>query len=57
MDKLYFRSLTDKNVKIDRKDLKIKVDIDKENRIISYQNNIITQLSNNFLYYNLIVGE
>ena len=39
MDKLYFRSLTDKNVKIDRKDLKIKVDIDKENRILTITDN------------------
>lgn len=30
MDKLYYRSLTDKNLKINKEDLKIKIDIDKE---------------------------
>ena len=39
IDKLYFRSLTDKNIKIKREDLKINVDIDKENRIISVTDN------------------
>ena len=39
IDKLYFRSLTDKNIKVKREDLKIKVDIDKENRIISVTDN------------------
>ena len=29
MDKLYYRSLTDKNLKINKEDLKIKIDIDK----------------------------
>ena len=32
IDKLYFRSLTDKNLKVNKDDLKIKVDIDKENK-------------------------
>ena len=32
MDKLYYRSLTDKNLKINKEDLKIKIDIDKEKR-------------------------
>ena len=35
MDKLYFRSLTDKNVKVNREDLKIRIDIDKEARTIT----------------------
>ena len=39
IDKLYFRSLTDKNIKVKHEDLKIKVDIDKENRIISVTDN------------------
>ncbi len=32
IDKLYYRSLTDKNVKVDYSDLAIKIEIDKENR-------------------------
>ena len=39
IDKLYFRSLTDKDIKIKREDLKINVDIDKENRIICVTDN------------------
>ena len=39
IDKLYFRSLTDKNININRDDLKIKVDIDKENRTITVSDN------------------
>ena len=39
IDKLYFRSLTDKNIKINRDDLKIRVDIDKENRTITVTDN------------------
>ncbi|MBR2289612.1 MAG: molecular chaperone HtpG [Clostridia bacterium] len=39
MDKLYFRSLTDKNVKVNREDLKIRVDIDKGARTITVTDN------------------
>ena len=39
MDKLYFRSLTDKNVKVNREDLKIRVDIYKEARTITVIDN------------------
>ena len=35
MDKLYYRSLTDKNLKINKEDLKIKIDIDKEKRTLT----------------------
>ena len=39
IDKLYFKSLTDKSIKIDKKDLSIKVDIDKDNRLIKISDN------------------
>ena len=39
IDKLYYRSLTDKNIKINRKDLKIRIDIDKDARILSISDN------------------
>ena len=39
MDKLYYRSLTDKNIKISKEDLKIKIDLDKENRTITITDN------------------
>ena len=39
IDKLYYRSLTDKNLKIDRKDLKILIEIDKEERTLSISDN------------------
>ena len=39
IDKLYFRSLTDKNVKVNREDLKINITIDKDNRIITVTDN------------------
>lgn len=34
MDKLYFKSLTDKNIKIDKQDLKIRIERDTEKRIL-----------------------
>ena len=34
IDKLYYRSLTDKNINTNRTDLEIRVEIDKENRIL-----------------------
>ena len=39
MDKLYFRSLTDKNLKVNREDLKIRIDIDKDARTITITDN------------------
>ena len=38
LDKLYYRSLTDKNLKIKKEDLKIKVSFDKRNRSPHNQN-------------------
>ncbi|MGN1298553.1 MAG: molecular chaperone HtpG [Candidatus Scatovivens sp.] len=35
MDKLYYRSLTEKNININKEDLKIRLDIDKEKRTLS----------------------
>ena len=34
IDKLYYQSLTDKNIKVNKKDLCIKIEIDKENRLL-----------------------
>lgn len=39
IDKLYYRSLTDKNINTNRTELEIKVDIDKENRILKISDN------------------
>lgn len=39
IDKLYYRSLTDKNINTNRADLEIRVDIDKENRILKISDN------------------
>ncbi len=39
LDKLYYHSLTDKNIKIKKSDLKIKIDIDKENRLLKISDN------------------
>ncbi len=39
IDKLYYRSLTDKKVKIDRDDFKIEISIDKENRTLTISDN------------------
>ena len=39
IDKLYYRSLTDKNLKINKEDLKIKIDIDKEKRTLTITDN------------------
>ena len=35
IDKLYFKSLTDKNIKVNKSDLEIKINIDKNNRTLS----------------------
>lgn len=34
IDKLYYQSLTDKSIKLNKKDLCIKIEIDKENRLL-----------------------
>ena len=34
IDKLYYQSLTDKSIKVNKKDLFIKIEIDKENRLL-----------------------
>lgn len=39
IDKLYFRSLTDDSVKLNRDDFKITIELDKENRIIKITDN------------------
>ena len=39
LDKLYYRSLTDKKVKVDKDDLEIILDIDKKNRILTITDN------------------
>lgn len=39
IDKLYYKSLTDKGVKINKKDLCIKLDIDKDNRLLTISDN------------------
>lgn len=39
IDKLYFKSLTDNNVKLNRDDFKIQIDLDKENRTITLTDN------------------
>lgn len=39
IDKLYYKSLTDKNIKVNKKDLCIKLEIDKENRLLTISDN------------------
>lgn len=39
IDKLYYRSLTDKNLAVDRSKLEIKIELDKENRNIIIKDN------------------
>lgn len=39
IDKLYFKSLTDDSVKLNRDDFKIQIDLDKENRTITLTDN------------------
>lgn len=39
IDKLYYRSLTDKKIDVDRKDLAIRIEVDKDNRILSIIDN------------------
>lgn len=39
LDKIYYKSLTDKNIKIDKKDLKIRIERDEKNRTIKIIDN------------------
>ncbi len=39
MDKLYYNSLTDQNIKVLRDDLKIRIDVDKENKTLTITDN------------------
>ena len=39
IDKIYYKSLTDKNIKINKKDLNIRIEIDKEKRTIKIIDN------------------
>ena len=39
IDKLYYRSLTEKDVKVNREDLKIEIKLDKENKTITVKDN------------------
>ena len=39
IDKLYYKSLSDKSVKINKKDLSIKISIDKDNRLLKISDN------------------
>ena len=39
LDKIYYRSLTDKKVKVDKEDLEIKLAFDKDNRTITISDN------------------
>lgn len=39
IDKLYYRSLTDKKIKVKKDKLEIKIDYDKDNRILVIEDN------------------
>ena len=39
IDKLYYKSLTDRKVKLDKDDFYIRIDVDKENRVIKVSDN------------------
>lgn len=39
MDKLYFKSLTDSSVGMNRSDFFIKIDVDKDNKVITVSDN------------------
>ena len=39
LDKLYYKSLTDRKVKLDKDDFYIRIDVDKENRVIKVSDN------------------
>lgn len=39
IDKLYYKSLTDKNIKVKKEDLEIRINLDKENRTLTITDN------------------
>ena len=39
IDKLYYKSLTDKNIKVKKEDLEIRISLDKENRTLTITDN------------------
>ncbi len=39
IDKLYYKSLTDRKVKLDKDDFYVRIDVDKENRVIKVSDN------------------
>ena len=39
MDKLYYNSLTDQNIKVSRDDLKVRIDVDKDNKTLTITDN------------------
>ena len=39
IDKLYYRSLTDKKLNVDKSDLKISIEVDKDNRVLTITDN------------------
>lgn len=39
IDKLYYKSLTDKKIKVDKDDFEIKISIDKDNRLLTISDN------------------
>ena len=39
IDKLYYKSLTDRKVKLDKDDFCIRIDVDKENRVLTITDN------------------
>ena len=39
IDKIYYKSLTDKTIKIDKKELKIRIEVDKDNRTLKIKDN------------------
>ncbi len=39
IDKLYYKSLTDSNIKLSKEDFKIQIDVNKENRTITITDN------------------
>ncbi len=39
IDKLYYKSLTEEGIKVNRKDLKISIELDKKNRILTLSDN------------------
>ena len=46
IDKLYYKSLTDENVKLNHKDFEITIKLDKDNRTLTISDNGLLSLSN-----------